>query len=234
VNGYVETLLGNPSAVDELHKKGLKCFHAEPAQHATVNSCPHTVPLEEMATHLSEEVLGTLAHIVVAFNQPSEPRLASAASSSSSSSASSSGHADDPQVTELRKKIEDAFIFSCPNCAATAQEHDACCSVKCGNKGCNSNFCSLCFKNFGPGSAGSTNSHRHVREVHTGESAFEYRSDEFDELDADHHKTRWFYEKRYQWLLTRKKLDSILTAGVKPGIYPPYSSFPGARLPYPE
>jgi hypothetical protein len=29
VNEYVGSLLGNPSAVDELHKKGLKCFHAE-------------------------------------------------------------------------------------------------------------------------------------------------------------------------------------------------------------
>lgn len=213
VGGQVSSLLGNPSVLQELRNEGLKCPNVNSIGAGTATSCDKKHPFSSFGAVISPEMLGTLNQILERADAPPE----APSSPRAGTPPSDSDHEEDPEVTALRKKMEDAFILSCPaKCGTTAQEHDACCSVQCANKACGSYFCSLCYQNFGP--TGSGPAHVHVREQHTGEDAFERRYDEFDELNEEGQKIRWSYEKRYHWLMTRKKLAAILTPEVNPAV----------------
>ncbi len=212
VSDHVRISLGNPTEIVALRKNGLRCFEdlslGTGAGGGTVNYCTHRHPFEEVLKLIDDGKKGTIHAILKAADEkPETAGVRGGAGSLPSGSDTDSG--ENPAVTELRKKVEDAFIFSCPACSSPAQEHDACCSVQCGNDSCKTYFCSLCFKNYGK--AGSPDTHQHVSREHTGESAYEFRHDEFDERDEHGQKIRWSYEKRYHWLITRKKLASLIT-----------------------
>lgn len=95
------------------------------------------------------------------------------------------------EVTQLKRRIQDSFVLSCPieGCGNALDRIEGCNAAKCSHYLCRETFCYLCLAK----QSSLSEAHAHVRDVHSGDF-WEYRPG---------------YSDRYHWLLIRDHLTDV-------------------------
>ncbi len=104
------------------------------------------------------------------------------------------------EVTQLKQKIQDSFVLSCPveGCGSALDRVEGCNAAKCSHYLCGRIFCYLCLAKL----PSLEEAHLHVRDLHSGDF-WEYRPGYLD---------------RYHWLLARKNLAAVFRLKVHPDV----------------
>ncbi len=104
------------------------------------------------------------------------------------------------EVSNLKQRIQDAFVLSCPveGCGNPLDRIEGCNAAQCSHYSCRQTFCYLCLVK----QSSQEEAHSHVRDVHSG-TFWEYRPGYLD---------------RYHYLLVRKNLMEVFRLKVHPAV----------------